>query len=149
MFRMWGVTNYSAIWGSLGKAVKEAREVKALGQDSRLRTCVRELEQALMHRQKDMQKYADKRERERERELCKETMSMPGASTRDAVPTHVLRISSAMHVGTVGSDGTVPTANVATALTVLQDNSMSTSRPVFANARKLFKNFFNKFKTLP
>ena len=67
----------------------------------------------------------------------------------DAAPAHVLRISSVMHVGAVGSDGTAPTANVATALTALQDNSMSTWRPVFANARKLFKNFCNKFKMLP
>ena len=61
VFRMWGVQNYAAIWGSSGKAVTEAREVKARGQDSKLRTCVRELEQSLMQRQKDMQKYADKR----------------------------------------------------------------------------------------
>ena len=70
----------------------------------------------------------------------------------DAAPAHVLRISSAMHVGTVGSDGTVPTANVATALTALQDNSMSIWRPVFANVRKLFRNLCNpviNFKTLP
>ena len=46
----------------------------------------------------------------------------------------------------------VPTANVATALTVWQDNSMSIWRPVFANARKLFRNLCNpaiNFKTLP
>ena len=61
VFRMWGVQNYAAIWGSSGKAVTEARGVKARGQDSKLRTCVGELEQSLMQRQKDMQKYADKR----------------------------------------------------------------------------------------
>jgi len=73
----------------------------------------------------------------------------------DAVPAHVLRISSALHVSEeheAGTDGTVPTANVATALTVWQDNSMSIWRPVFANARKLFRNLCNpviNFKTLP
>jgi len=61
----------------------------------------------------------------------------------DAVPAHVLRISSALHATEAGTDGTVPTANVATALTALQDNSMSTWRPVFANARKLFRNLCN------
>ena len=61
VFRMWGVQNYAAIWGSSGKAVTEARGVKARGQDSKLSTCVGELEQSLMQRQKDMQKYADKR----------------------------------------------------------------------------------------
>ena len=63
----------------------------------------------------------------------------------DAVPVHVLRISSALYVSEeheAGTDGTVPTANVATALTVWQDNSMSIWRPVFANARKLFRNLF-------
>ena len=62
VFRMWKVQNYAAIWGSSGKAVTEAREVKAREQDSKLRTCVRELEQSLMQRQKDMQKYADMRD---------------------------------------------------------------------------------------
>ena len=61
VFRMWGVNNYPAIWGSSGKAVEKAREIKTRGQVSTLHTCVRELEQALMHRQKDMQKHADKR----------------------------------------------------------------------------------------
>jgi hypothetical protein len=61
VFIMWEVQNYAAILGSSGKAVTEAREVKARGQDSKLRTCVRELEQSLMQRHKDMQKYADKR----------------------------------------------------------------------------------------
>ena len=60
VFRMWGVKNYPAIWGSSGKAVEKAREVKTR-QVSTLHTCVRRLEQALMQRQKDMQKYADKR----------------------------------------------------------------------------------------
>ena len=45
VFRMWGVQNYAAIWGSSGKAVTEARGVKARGQDSKLSTCVGELEQ--------------------------------------------------------------------------------------------------------
>ena len=52
-----------------------------------------------------------------------------------------------MYVDEVGSDGNAPTAIVATALTALQDNSMSMWRPVFANARKLLKLFCNKIKT--
>ena len=70
----------------------------------------------------------------------------------DAVPAHVLRISSALHVSEAGTDGTVSTANVATALAVWQDNTISIWRPVFANARKLFRNLCNpaiNFKTLP
>ena len=61
VFRMWGVKNYPAIWGSSGKAVEKAREVKTQRQVSKLHTCVGELEQSLMQRQKDMQKYAAKR----------------------------------------------------------------------------------------
>ena len=61
VFRMWGVNNYPAIWGSSGKAVEKAREVKTRGQVSKLHICVRELEQALMYRQNDMRKHAGKR----------------------------------------------------------------------------------------
>ena len=61
VFRMWEVSIYPAIWGSSGKAVEKAHEVKTRGQVSKLQACVRELEQALKHRRKDMQKHADKR----------------------------------------------------------------------------------------
>ena len=61
VFRMWEVSNYPAIWGSSGKAVEKAHEVKTRGQASKLHTCVRELEQALMYRQNDMRKHAGKR----------------------------------------------------------------------------------------
>ena len=61
VFRMWGVKNYPAIWGSSGKAVEKAHEVKTQGQVSKLHTCVGELEQALTHRRTDMRKHAGKR----------------------------------------------------------------------------------------
>ena len=61
VFRMWEVKRYPAIWGFSGKAVEKAREVKTRGQVSTLHTCVRELEQGLMNRQKDMLKHTDMR----------------------------------------------------------------------------------------
>ena len=62
VFEMWEVENYSAIWGSSGKAVAKACEVNVQGHASKLPTCVGELEQALEESQKDMQKYADMRD---------------------------------------------------------------------------------------
>ena len=54
----------------------------------------------------------------------------------DAVEEHVLSIASAVYVGEVGSDGIVQPAGVSTAMTVLQDNSLSAWSPALVNARR-------------
>jgi hypothetical protein len=61
VFAKWGVRNYPEIWGSSGKAVEKAREVKTQRKISQLQTCVLELEQALVHRSQDMSKHAARR----------------------------------------------------------------------------------------
>ncbi len=61
VFAKWGVRNYPEMWGSSGKAVEKAREAKTQRQISQLQTCVLELEQALVQRRKDMDKYAARR----------------------------------------------------------------------------------------